>query len=498
MKPNLLDQLYLAFSPEKGLSRIRARAAAEMMRVVAGYDGAGKGPGSNWVRGSGTSQNAESRTALVTLRNRHRELVRNNPYVTSAVDATESLLVADGISPVAKNPDPKKQKLANELMLEWARSTFVDKDGLMDLPGLQSLVSRSETESGETIVMRSISRSKKVRVPLQLRVLESDYLDHLRDGEIDGRRVVQGVAFDKDGSRSGYYIHDHHPGDNSAFSKTSKSKFIDASEIAHVYWVGRPGQARGIPRGASVMNRVRNLDEFQDARLHSQKLAACMATFITQNEDTDKPLKADPLPDKLHPGMVGRLAAGELVSHTNPPSVTGQEAFVIAEEQLIAKGYGLNRQIITGDISSANFASTKIGRLEVYAFIRKLRKHMLVPQLLNQVGEWFVEAAELVGHDISGTHFEWVPPRQEILNLKDDIPALIRQCRGGLGSISMVLRSLGFPDPVAVLKEIAEDNKLLDELGIILDSDPRNTTQNGQRQSVADQDTLQSKSDSDE
>jgi capsid protein len=45
-------------------------------------------------------------------------------------------------------------------------------------------------------------------------------------------------------------------------------------------------------------------------------------------------------------------------------------------------------------------------------------------------------------------------------------------------SLSEALRERGY-DPETVLNEIADDNALLDKLGIILDSDPRMTTQAG-------------------
>ncbi len=479
MKLNLIDRAIMAVAPQRGLARVKARALASVITTEAGYDGAGKGRGNEWVRGSDSSQNAENRQALTSLRYRHRELARNNPYVAAAIDSTVSLTVAEGITPAAKHPtDPEKAKLANELMLEWAQSLFCDADGRLNLFGLQSLIVRSEAESGEVLAMRKIKRTPGVRVPLQIRILEGDYLDHLRDGNVDGRRVVQGVAYDNSGERVGYYIHGSHPGDRG--TRPGTSKFVRDDDIAHVYEVRRPGQSRGIPRGTSVMTRVANLDDFQDARLRQQKVAACLAAFITQGEDGK--MKGDPLPTTIEPAMIARLGPDETVGYANPPSVTGQDEFIRGEEHMIARGYGLNHQVITGNIEGANFAAAKIGRLEVYANVHRWRRNMLIPQFLKTIERWFIEAAELAGHDISGVTFDWVPPRTEILNLRDDIPALIKQCRGGFGSVSGILRSLGYSDPEAFLKECAEDMKLLDELGLILDSDPRKTTQSGQLQ----------------
>ncbi|MNY54344.1 hypothetical protein D3C86_1902030 [compost metagenome] len=56
---------------------------------------------------------------------------------------------------------------------------------------------------------------------------------------------------------------------------------------------------------------------------------------------------------------------------------------------------------------------------------------------------------------------------------------MLAEVRAGFKSLSQVIRERGY-DPATVLKEIADDNQLLDDLNLILDSDPRRTTQQGQ------------------
>lgn len=481
MKHSILDRAVMAISPQRGLARVRARYLASLLDTDGAYDGAGKGRGNDWVRGAGTSANAEIQGALPTLRNRHRELSRNNGYVSAAIDATVSLTIGDGMKPVARGSDQAKVALANELMREWAEGVACDGDGRLDLFGLQALVMRTESESGEALVLRNVRPVRGRRIPLQIRVLEGDYLDHLRDGVIDGRTVKQGVAFGAIGERAGYYLHSRHPGDGA--SVYGGSQLVSATELAHIYEIGRPGQVRGVPRGAAVMTRVRNLDQFQDARVRQQMVAACLAAFVAQGEEGK--LKGDVLPTKLEPALIARLGPGESVSYANPPSVTGQAEFITGEEHVIAKAYGLNHQILTGNIGGANFASSKIGRLDVYANVGRWRRTMIVPQFCKPIEHWFLEAAGLAGFDLEGVSFDWTPPRSEILNLRDDIPALIKQARGGFGSLFGLLRSLGYSDPKALLLEIKECNEFLDEHGIVLDSDARRMSGAGQLQQDA-------------
>jgi capsid protein len=57
--------------------------------------------------------------------------------------------------------------------------------------------------------------------------------------------------------------------------------------------------------------------------------------------------------------------------------------------------------------------------------------------------------------------------------------AFQRNIRGGAQSWSESVRERGY-DPAELAEEMAADNKLFDRLGIISDSDPRQTTQAGQ------------------
>lgn len=89
----------------------------------------------------------------------------------------------------------------------------------------------------------------------------------------------------------------------------------------------------------------------------------------------------------------------------------------------------------------------------------------------------------LRGYDLSGVTFDWTPPKKEILDPAAEIPAIIKEIRAGLNSFQGACRERGI-DPRALLKQIKEDADLFDEYGLVLDIDPRRTTNSGQMQSV--------------
>ena len=481
MKLNIIDRAIAYVFPAIGAARAKSRYIIDITQSRAGYDAAGQGRRNTWVRGSDNSQNAENRGSLTILRARHREQVRNNPYAGSAIEARVSNTVGEGFIPIAKHSSKRKAKLANELMKEWASSTWCDADGCSDLYGLQSLIWRAQSESGEAVLIRQTDNTSGNRVPLRIRLVEGDFIDECKNGTFDNYEVIQGVALrrSKTGKeRAGYYIHDNHPGE---LTVSSSSRFVSADQIAHVYEILRPGQVRGIPPAAAAMSRMRNLDAMMDAIVEQQKIAACLVGFITQGEEGKA--NGDVLPSKLEPGLLARLGQDETVEFNSLPAMSGQDAIIRKEEHLIAKAYGISYESLTGDLSNANFANGKMGRLEMYLNVRRWRKNIMQPMALKRIEKWFIESAALNGHNIEGVTFDWTPPRVEILNLRDDIPAMIKQIRSGLMSFSGAARSLGYPDAEALLREIKQDTVLMDELELVFDSDARKTSQSGQMQS---------------
>lgn len=476
---NPIDRILAAISPQRALIRASARYKLRLLETKnQGYDAAGKGRRNTWSRGSDGSQNAENRSALTLLRARHRDLVRNNPYAASAVNVRVAYTIGDGIMPTAYHPkSKKKQDLANQLMREWANSTACDVEGRLNLAAMESLAFRSISEGGEALLLRQIVNVPRGQIPLRLRLLEGDYIDHSKDNiSSNGIDWVQGVGIDANTfQRSQYQLYKHHPGDRGG--RTSHT--VSADGIAHGFDMVRPGQVRGLPAGVAAMTRLRNLDDFQDARLETQKIAALLGV-IARSDKGDAVL-----PEKLEPGMLAVLSSGgdEDIQTITPPTVSGQHEFVVEEARLIAKAYGITYEALVGDLTGVNFTSGKMGRTDMLLNVRAWRKHIMINQLLNPVGQWFLQAAELAGYDLSGVQFLWVAPRLEMVDAERETKPIISQIRSGIGAFSTHMRSLGYDDPEAELLRASQDFDLMESLKLRLDCDPRNTTTSGQAQS---------------
>jgi len=162
---NWLDRTVGLFSPRRGLARARYRNALAI--AARGYEGARVGRRTEGWRTPGTGANSEVAVALPRLRDRSRDLVRNNPHAAKAVQALVSNLVGTGIVARARSGDPERNEAADALWSRFVRQC--DAEGRTDFNGLQALVARTMVESGECLVrLRPRRRDDGLVVPLQL------------------------------------------------------------------------------------------------------------------------------------------------------------------------------------------------------------------------------------------------------------------------------------------------------------------------------------------
>ena len=142
-------------------------------------------------------------TAGALLRDRMRDLVRNNPHAAKAVSVLVNNIIGSGIIARAASGNDKLDAQATALWEAW--SARCDADGQLDFLGIQTLACRQMVEAGEVLIRRRPRRaSDGLDVPLQLQLLEADMLDAGRNGDlVDGGRIVQGVEFNGLGQQIG-------------------------------------------------------------------------------------------------------------------------------------------------------------------------------------------------------------------------------------------------------------------------------------------------------
>jgi lambda family phage portal protein len=473
---NWIDRTIGAVAPGWQLRRQRARLASDLLQRH--YEGAATGRRTQGWRRPTTDANAAVGPNLAKLRETARDLVRNNPYAASALDTIVNHTVGDGI--VAT--------VAPRWWQAWADTTAIDADGRLDLSGLEKLVLRTVAESGEVLVRRRWRRMEDgLPVPLQLQVLEADYIDMSRDGTLPGgNKVIHGVEFDALGRRVAYWLYREHPGAIGIHMRsTYTSVRVPASEITHVFRPDRPGQVRGPSWFAPVLLRFKDFDEFEDATLMKQKIAACLAVLTTDPNgqalgvggvgDTS----TAPETDSLEPGMITNLAPGRDIHVVQPPSVNDYPEYSKVSLRAIATGIGVSYEDMTGDYTNLPFSAARMSRLRHWSRVEDWRWRLVVPQFLQPVWAWAGEAALSAGLEPLPVQSNWTAPALPMLDPDKEGLAFARNIRSGASNLFEAIRERGY-DPKRFLEEYRDANELLDALGLKLDSDPRYLSQQGQ------------------
>jgi len=480
-KGNRLDRIARAISPRWYLRRqIDRLRAAQVETAIRRYDAAsGSARFAGW-HAPGTSANAEVLYALDKLRDRSRELVRNNPWAATAVRRLTSNIVGEGVAVALMHDKDAVLKRAQEVFAEHFETTACDADGRLTMAGLQRLMVREMIESGEVLLRRRARKAgeRGLLVPVQFDMLEGDHLDETKTEIRRGTssRIRMGIEFDATGARTAYHLFKEHPGDPDSFSTDQTA--VPAAGLTHCYRVDRAKQIRGIPWQAPTATATRDLADWWDATLVRARLAACFGGVIESGnlEDPESSLTSatgKPI-EEIEPGMLRYLREGEKLTLINPPGVEGMEEFPRFSLRAIAAGAGMPYEVLTGDLSTVNYSSARVGLLEFMAETATWRADTVIPHICEPMFRWWRDAAVVAGfEEFADLRASWTARTRRLLDPGKETEAAIVAIRGGLSTHSEELRAQGWnPDEWAA--EFKADQERLDKLMIAVESDPRN------------------------
>lgn len=462
-------------------------------RLRNSYEGAGNGRRSaNWDAPD-AALNAIALPALPTLRKRSRAAVRNNCWAAAAISRRVSSIIGTGITPRARVSDAVIRANLQQLWEDWADEC--DADGLTDFYGLQAIIARMVEESGECFVrLRPRRPEDGLIVPLQLQALPPDFVPVDRNFTTRrGNRVRAGIEFDALGRRVAYWMYKYHPGDyrDSGVGYNALHR-IPAEEVLHIFEPLEAGQLRGVPRLTPVLQRLKSLDNYDDAVLFRQELSNLFAGFI-KKPSHDGPPAIDPLtgePAKvdsngvpmvgLEPGTMQELLEGEEVEFSDPPDA-GDTYVDFMRQQLLAAAAGLELpyELLTGDMGDISDRVLRVLLNEFRRRIEQLQFAVYVHQLCRPVraawldAAWMSGAIQLPDYPTRRREYlrtRWVPQGWAYLHPVQDVQSKLLEIGGGLASRSEHVLRNGY-DAEVIDEENAQDNERARRLGLNYSTD---------------------------
>lgn len=465
---NIVDKVVGWFNPRAGLLRHHHRTQLERA-----YEAAS--PRDGWrPRRAGASANADHMADAATIRAKARALVQNVPYIEAGLEALVSATVGTGVKMRATGKDAER---INVTLAEWSK--VCDADGRFDLDGMIAAADRAMEQDGEVMIrLRPRRPVDNLPVPLQLQLLEIDWLDDSRIGRIGGFDVVNGIAYDALGAVAGYWLWDQHPGDVSLRrGMRTQSTFVAADRIIHLYAPKRPSQGRGFSRLAPVISWARDLQTYIDAEAARKNLEARLSVLASPDPTVLANPAADGMPvsqstmqttgnlGELASGQITAVPAGTTITTVEPKPAGGYDTHVKLHLHLIAAGMGVTYEMLTGDVKEVNFSSARVRLLDFRRSVDQMRWLTLVPRLLNPIYRAFIDAGELAGKFARDYAVDYSWPKWDYVNPEQDVKADQLEMALGLASPSEKLRMRGY-EPEQVFAEIKADLDRFKALGI--------------------------------
>ena len=337
---------------------------------------------SDWLA-TGNSADTEIRGGIKVLRQRCRELERNNDYVRRYFKLLRNNVLGHcgiGLQMKVRERVLKDKKwverydtLANSIIedsfYEWCKKEFCSIGGNRNWVDMQNLVLRSAARDGAVLLRKHYPASNKFRFALE--PIEIDQLDHEYNESSNDSVTKMGIKTSRAGGVLGYYILRDHPGE--LFQPRmggSWVEFVPANRIIHLYDPERVGQTTGVPWLVSAMVRLKNLGAYEEAEVVAARIGASKMGFLIPNATatggyvgTDDG-NGNKFMD-VEPGSIETLPRGYDFKPFDPthPSTAFQQ-FIKATLRGISAGLGVSYVSLANDLESVNYSSIRAGLLE--------------------------------------------------------------------------------------------------------------------------------------
>ena len=298
--------------------------------------------------------------------------------------------------------DGWERRVEREFSL-WADSHDCDATRVDDFYGLQSLAFMSTLLSGDVFVNLPMIRAKGRPYDLRLQMIEADRVMN-PDNRLEDEKLAGGVEVDIYGAPVAYHVANRHPG---AWQLNDGFKRIPAfgdktgrRNILHLYTRLRPGQRRGVPYLAPVIETLKQLGRYTEAELMAAVVSGMFTVFIKTDtgEGIDSPLSQeekitdDPRIYEMGYGLITELKKNEDIAMANPQRPNQAfEPFMQAIIRFVGSALDLPHEMLVKHFL-ASYSASRAALLEAWKFFR-VRRAWMASHFCNPTYEtWMTEA----------------------------------------------------------------------------------------------------------
>jgi lambda family phage portal protein len=377
------------------LSPRRARGAAGIYRIGGGFEGASgnRRATQDWPILDG-GPNTDTLGDLPALRARSLDLERNAPLATGAFNTQLRDVLGDGLVPKPRL-DREYLGLSSEDAAAWSRhamriwwqhagSTRLDIAGRLHFSELQRQALFSALSGGDAFALFRYRVDPGDLLGTKVQLLEANRCSQ-PDTKVETVLFRDGVEVTTDGVVQRYWFSNRHPNERylvpGGILTWESTPARDASGYPLVLQLidqKRPGQLRGIPYLAPVIETLKNLTRFSEAELMAAVVSSMFTVFIKggfapglAELDADDPSPKGQI--KLGTGAVVDLGAEESVEFANPMRPNSQfEPFFQAMCEQLGSALEIPREQLVNSFQ-ASYSASRAALLNAWRAVRTRR-----------------------------------------------------------------------------------------------------------------------------
>lgn len=455
------------------------------------YAGADQGRLFSDFIGSSFSADSELKQSLPVLRNRSRDLARNNEYAKRFLNLIKTNVVGEKgftLQVRARNSDRTLDAAGNAILENafkaWGRMGTCDVTGRMSWLDAQRFVAETLARDGEVFV--KYVTNQRFRDGFALQFMEADLIDHDKNGRAEnGNEIRMGVELDEFHRPVAYYVLTAHPNDTLAFATQAQRKHIrvSASEMLHLFIPQRTYQTRGEPFMAPAISSLKMLHGYREAELIAARAAAAKFGIITTPDGDefvgDSTTEDDVPVIDMAPASVYQLPSGHDFKMIDPAHPTS--AFADFEEAVlrgIASGLNVSYTSLSNDLKGVSYSSIRQGTIEERDHYKTLQS-FVIEHFCEPIFRAWLRSALSFGDipiplskrekfedniHFRGRGFAWVDPQREI-------NANVTALSNGIISMNDIAANYG-RDVEDLFSQIQADKEMAERYGLKMAFEP--------------------------
>jgi lambda family phage portal protein len=504
---NPVDRVISLFAPGTALKMATARKRLEILDTGYSHHGASRVKKSmlGWLFRGGSPDDDITRN-IRTLAERTRDLYMGNAIANAAIKTAKTNVVGSGLQ---LNPqidvevlglsdddaDNWERQVSREWAL-WSGNKNCDAARMCDFNQLQQLAFLSVLLSGDALTLLPIIPRAGSLYDLRVQLIEADRLCNPYDIPEDATTMA-GVTVGDYGEPQAYYVAKYHPLSLLNMRLNEWTKILafgpktGRRNVLHLLDMERPGQRRGVPYLAPVIEALKQLGRYTYAELMAAVVSGLFTGFITTDNPEDSPGE-DPLPGivtgtseddeqrsdiKLGNGTIVELAPGEKIESVNPgrPNATF-DPFVLAVLRQVGAALEIPMELLVKHFT-ASYSASRAALLEAWKFFRH-RRAWLASDFCQPIYEEWLSEAVAKGRIKAPGFFadpivraawckaEWNGPSQGQLDPDKEVKAAERRVQNGFSTRARETAELTGGDFAANVRQRAKEEKLMREAGL--------------------------------